>query len=109
MARTHHTDGPSIDIKTALNRLVLKLNKIMATQAELIADLKAVRIEQEKTATEITAVQAAQTVALNKITELEAVIASGSMSPSQELIDAVKAVKAQAQVVDDLIPDIAAS
>jgi hypothetical protein len=76
----------------------------MATQAELAADLRAVRSQQEKTAAEIVAVQEAQTLALAKIAELEALISAGSIV-SQELIDAVAAVKAQAQVVDDLIPD----
>lgn len=90
---------------TALRRVEQKLDNIMATQAELAADLRAVRAQQDKTAAEIAEVQAAQTVALAKIVALEEVIAAG-IQPSQELVDAVAAVKAQAQVVDDLIPDV---
>lgn len=90
---------------TILNGMDRKLDKIMATQADLAADLRAVRAQQEKTAAEIAAVQAAQTVALEKITELEAVIAAG-VAPTPELVEAVAAVKAQAQIVDDLIPDL---
>lgn len=40
-----------------------------------------------------------------KIAALEAVIAGGDAA-SQELIDAVQAVKEQSQVTDDLIPDV---
>lgn len=87
-----------------LIRLAEMERKIMATQAELAADLRAVRAQQEKTATEIAALQEAQNVAINKITELEALVAAGG-TVTQELVDAVAAVKAQAQVVDDLIPD----
>lgn len=95
-------DSETITILHGMDR---KLDKIMATQADLAADLRAVRAQQEKTAAEIAAVQEAQTVALEKITELEAVIAAG-VAPTPELVDAVAAVKAQAQIVDDLIPDL---
>jgi len=88
-----------------LDRLAEMENKIMATQAELSADLKLVLEQQQKTAAEIASVQAAQTVAIEKIAELEAIIAAG-VNPSQELVDAVAAVKAQAQIVDELIPDL---
>lgn len=77
----------------------------MATQAELAADLNAVLAQQQKTAVEIASVQAAQTLALEKIAELEEIISAGGVV-TQELIDAVAAVKAQAQTVDDLIPDL---
>jgi Xaa-Pro aminopeptidase len=88
-----------------LDRLTQMENKIMATQAELTADLKLVKAQQVKTAEEIAAVQAAQNLSLQKITDLEAVIAAG-VTPSQELVDAVAEVKAQAQIVDELIPDL---
>jgi septal ring factor EnvC (AmiA/AmiB activator) len=81
------------------------LKPIMATQNELAATLKEVRAQQEKTATEIQSVQAGVVELKDKITELEGVIANGEAN--QELTDAVAAVKAQAQVVDDLIPDVA--
>lgn len=88
-----------------LDRLTQMENRIMATQAELSADLRAVRAQQEKTAQEIADLQTAQNVAIAKIVELEEVIAAG-VTPSQELVDAVAAVKTQAQIVDDLIPDV---
>ena len=88
----------------SLCRLEKKVDLIMANQAELAADLKLVLAQQKKTAAEIAEVQAAQTVAIAKIAELEALITAGG-TVTQELIDAVAEVKAQAQVVDDLIPD----
>lgn len=95
----------STDNTAILNRIAEMETKIMATQAELAADLRAVRTQQEKTAAEIAEVQAAQTVSLDKIKELEVLVASGG-TVTQELIDAVDSVKTQAQVVDDLIPDV---
>jgi len=77
----------------------------MATQIQLVADLKAVLAQQIKTSAEITAVQAATDLLNVKITELEAVIAAGGEA-SAELTDAVAAVKTQAQVVDEQIPDL---
>ena len=77
----------------------------MATQQQLVDDLKAVRTQQEKTAKEIAEVQAGVDTLKAKVVELEEIIAAGS-APSQELVDAVAEVKAQAQIVDDLIPDL---
>ena len=79
----------------------------MASQAELAADLRAVRAQQEKTAKEIADVQSGVDSLKAKIVELEKIIADGN-APSQELVDAVAAVKEQAQIVDDLIPDLPA-
>jgi len=77
----------------------------MATQTQIAADLQTVLAQLKKTSAEIASVQAA-TDALNvKIAELEAIIASGGEA-SQELVDAVAAVKAQAQLVDEQIPDL---
>lgn len=88
-----------------LDRLTQMEHKIMATQKELAEDLKLVLEKQVKTAGEIADLQTAQNVSLEKITALEEVIAAG-VTPSQELVDAVAAVKTQAQIVDDLIPDV---
>lgn len=76
----------------------------MATQAELTQTLKDVVVQQQKTASEIKAVQASVDELKAKIAELESVIASGEVNP--DLSEAVAAVKAQAQTVDDLIPDL---
>lgn len=76
----------------------------MATQAEQAQTLRDVLAQLQKTAGEIATVQSSVDALKARIVELEAIIASGG-DASQELIDAVAAVKAQAQVVDDEIPD----
>lgn len=78
----------------------------MATQKELAEQLKLVLAQQKKTAAEIAAVQDSVNLQTIKIADLEAVIANGGAA-SQELIDAVQAVKEQSQITDDLIPDVA--
>lgn len=90
--------------RAILDRLAQMETKIMQTQTELANDLKAVLAQQQKTATEISAVQAGVDTLKQQVADLQAVIDSGG-TISQELIDAVAAVKAQAQVIDDLIPD----
>lgn len=89
----------------ALRRIERKVDQIMATQKEMADDLKLVHAQQVKTAGEIALLQEAQNVAITKIAELEALIAAGG-TVTQELVDAVAAVKTQAQIVDDLIPDV---
>jgi hypothetical protein len=88
-----------------LDRIDRLERKLMASNAELTADLKLVLAQQVKTAGEIATVQASVDTLNAKIVELEAIIAAG-VTPSQELIDAVAAVKAQAQIIDDQIPDV---
>ncbi len=72
------------------------LEKIMATQTELVAQLTAVNDQLKKIGTETAGL-------LAKIDELKAVIAAGTVSP--ELQAAVDALTAQAKVVDDLVAD----
>lgn len=81
-----------------------ELKTIMQTQKELTADLKDVLAQQKKTSTEIAGVQTAMDALKVRIVELEAVVAQGG-PVDQELVDAVAAVKAQAQTTDDQIPD----
>lgn len=76
----------------------------MATQVELIETLRQVNEQQKKTVTEIVALQGSVDLLNQRIAELEAIIAGGAVS--QELADAVQAVKDQAQIVDDQIPDV---
>lgn len=81
------------------------------TEAEqaLINDLNAVKAQQEKTSGEITALKESSNTFQATIATLEAELAAmGTAGPSQGLIDAVAAVKAQAQHNDDLITDLAA-
>ncbi len=73
-----------------------KLNTIMATQAQLAQQLTDLGVELGKIGTETSTL-------LQKITDLEAQIGSSDVTP--ELQAAFDAVKAQAQVVDDLVPD----
>lgn len=72
------------------------------TQTELTAILNGVVTQQKKTAAEITGVQTEVTTLKQKIADLEAAVPDDA---SPELEAAVEAVKAQAQVVDDEIPD----
>lgn len=77
---------------------------ITMNQQEAIDALTAVRAQQEKTANEIVALKGGVDTLNQTILDLEAQLANaGNVSP--ELEAAVNAVKAQAQVVDDLIPD----
>lgn len=82
----------------ALRRKVIQMAK---TQAELAQDLRDVLAQQQKTSSEIATLQTSVDALKARIAELE----TASAGASQELIDAVAAVKAQAQIVDDQIPD----
>lgn len=76
----------------------------MATQAELAQILREVRTQQEKTAQEIATLQGSVDTLKTKVEELEAIVAQQGEA-SEELTEAVNAVKEQAQIVDDQIPD----
>lgn len=73
----------------------------MSTQAELAKTLQDVLAQQKKSLAEI---QNQSTTLQQKIADLEAVIAAGG-AVTPELEQAVADVKAQAQLVDDAIPD----
>jgi hypothetical protein len=74
-----------------------ELQKIMATQSELAAQLTAIGVQLGKVASESSAT-------LAKVAELEAALASaGNVTP--ELQAAFDALKSQVQLVDDLVPD----
>lgn len=85
---------------------------IMATQAELAAQLRQLATDLTDANTELTKVSGETTTLLKKIDELNAIIAGMGTDASQELVDAVNAVTTQAGVVqagvkavDDLVPD----
>jgi len=81
-----------------LSQLLHKVNQLMATQAELAADLNAVRDQVAKIGGETAAT-------LQKVIDLEAaLVAAGNTSP--EVDAAVAAVKDQVKVVDDMIADV---
>jgi len=74
-----------------------KLEKLMATQAEMAASLDAIGEQVTKIGTESAAT-------LARVSELEAALAAaGNTSP--EVDAALEALKAQVKLVDDLVPD----
>lgn len=78
----------------------------MTTQAEIVAQLDAVLAQQQKTAGEIGQVQAGVDVLKQQVSDLEAIIAGMAVGEaSAELVAKVAEVSAQAQVIDNLIPD----
>ncbi len=77
-----------------------EVRNIMATQAELAADLQAVTDQVTKIGTETTAT-------LQKVTDLEAALAAGG-GTTPEVDAAMAALKAQVKVVDDLVADATA-
>jgi hypothetical protein len=84
-------------VDALLHSLHRKVNLIMATQAELAADLRSVTTQVAKIG-----VETGNTLA--RVVELEALLSStGATTP--EVDEAVAALKAQAQLTDDLVPD----
>lgn len=100
--RRQHADFAT---KSDLRSLEHKVNIMAATQKELVADLQLVNARQIKTAGEIATLSKGSDVLAVRVKELEDIVAAGG-EVTQELIDAVASVKTQAQVVDDLIPDV---
>lgn len=80
-----------------LRAIHLLRKSIMTTQAQLAADLQAVSAQITKIGTETTAL-------LTKITDLEAAIAAGGVTTA-EVDTAMQALKDQAKIVDDMVPD----
>lgn len=97
------SDCPNQQTKAILNRLAQLEKNLMATQAELAADIRAVTVQLAKSAEETKELQASVNVLKDRITELEESLGD---NVSQEVLDAVTALKAQAQIVDDNIPDV---
>lgn len=97
--------GQSEQTQIILKRMEEMENKIMATQAELTADLKSVTAQLKKLDGDTKALQTSVDTANAKIVELEALVAAGG-TIGQELIDAVAEVKAAVQVVDDNVPEV---
>ncbi len=87
-----------------IEEFLLHLHKevriIMATQAELAADLQAVTDQVAKIGAETTAT-------LQKVTDLEAALAAGG-GTTPEVDAALAALKAQVKVVDDMVADVTA-
>lgn len=101
----HHFTEDDPVIHSLLKLILEKTETIMATQAEATAKLQEVLAQQQKTAGEIGVVQTEVNTLKQTIEDLKAVIAAGNDQVSPELQAAIDAVAAQAQVVDDQIPD----
>ena len=71
----------------------------MTTQSEIAADVNAVKDQLQKIGNETSTL-------LQRVADLEAAVGNQD-NASQELVDAVAALKQQAQLVDDLVPDAA--
>lgn len=90
--------GDSLAHKQDLERIERLLNRIMATQTEIVAQLNAVNDKLKKIATE-------ESSLVTKIEELQAIIDGMGDTASPELVAAAQAVSAQADVLDALVPD----
>lgn len=77
-----------------LNSLHLKLDNIMATQAQLAQELRDVKVQNDKSRAEI----------LAKIAALEDAIANGG-GTTPEVDAALADLKASVQTDDDIVPD----
>lgn len=73
-----------------------KLNKLMSNTDQALADLAAIKSQLSKIGGETSTL-------LQKITDLEN--AANSADTPQSVLDAIAEVKAQAQIVDDQVPD----
>lgn len=91
-------DGDTLNSIYAYVKLIHQQNlQIMATQTELIQTINAI-------STQVGKIKDESTATLNKVTELQDIIDNqGGVSP--ELQAAVDQLKAQVQVVDDLVAD----
>ena len=76
----------------------------MATQAEIVADLKTANTQLRKLIADTAGLQPAVDELKAKIAELEALIAAGG-TIGQELVDAVAETKSLVQKVDDNVPE----
>lgn len=95
-----HADAHSdCNICQHLESLLERTESIMGSQAQLATDLAGVSAQVAKIGTETS-------VTLQKVIDLEAALANaGNTTP--EVDAAMAALKAQVQLVDDLVPDAA--
>ena len=99
----YHHHRPDKKTQELLNQIhqsqfliINKLNSMSENTDKALADLGAIKDQLTKIGTETATL-------LQKITDLEN--AAGNADTPQSVLDAIAAVKAQAQVVDDPVPD----
>jgi hypothetical protein len=99
---------PDESLHKVLSIMLSNLGEIVKTSSQLVADLHAVLERQHKTAVEIAIVQDSVNRLTAKVAELQAIVGKGGFDSmiTQELIDAVEAVKSQAETIDEQIPDL---
>lgn len=78
----------------------------MATDKQIAADLQEVSRKQKKTYEEIKAVQGAMDTLNEKIKALEDIVAGQGNDADPDLVAITAELKQQAQLTDDLIPDV---
>lgn len=93
----HGLDSTLKSLCLEVSNLHRKVNEMAKTMPELAADLKAVTAQIAKIGTET-----AKT--LQQVTDLQALLAAGG-NTTPEVDAALTALKAQAQLTDDLVPD----
>jgi archaellum component FlaC len=92
---THHHTSDNREVLEALKRVFSQLKQIQMTQEQLVAELAALKEQNEKAKAEIVA----------KIATLEeAVIAAGNLTPAVE--EALTSLKTSVQSTDDIVPDV---
>ena len=90
----------NVFIQGDFSEVLSKLEKIMTTQVEGVVEIQAVKEQVTKIGTETSTL-------LTKIEELTQAIENAGKDLSPEVQQALDDLKAQAQIVDDLVPDAA--
>jgi hypothetical protein len=95
----HHVGDDIPGIQRLLDAILRLEKNIMATQAQLAADLNTVTAQIAKIGTETGKT-------LQQVTDLQKLLAAGG-NTTPEVDAAMESLKAQAQLTDDLVPDAA--
>lgn len=92
----HGTVAVHQEMMRKLDALLVQGGRLMATQQEMVVQINGLKDQVAKIGTETSTL-------ITKVNDLLAIIAAGPVTP--ELQAAVDSLKAQVQVVDDLVPD----
>lgn len=93
----HHVGDDISSIKHVLDAILRLEKNVMSTQAQLAADLNTVTQQIAKIGNETGKT-------LQQVTDLQALLAAGG-NTTPEVDAALAALKAQAQLTDDMVPD----